>query len=165
MLDLIRSLHRDFGKSVILATHLLEDVDRVCDHLVLLDSGAVVAHGRIDELREHWKDRFRLRLDGDPTSFIDALGGAGGEVISREASPGSHVELVVRLPEGRRCRDVIELVASLGDRAAVLRSIGPDRERLGDLFRRIVVDRRAPLAGDSTGPSGDDGGRSRVATA
>jgi len=44
MLDLVRRLG-DFGISVVMATHILDDVERVCDHVVMLDRGRLVAAG------------------------------------------------------------------------------------------------------------------------
>ncbi|HEX6417935.1 MAG TPA: ABC transporter ATP-binding protein [Acidimicrobiales bacterium] len=41
-----------FGISVILATHLLDDVQRVCDHVVMIDAGRLVLAGPIDQLMQ-----------------------------------------------------------------------------------------------------------------
>ena len=41
MLNLIRRIAREFGISVVLSTHLMQDVERTCDNIVLLDSGRV----------------------------------------------------------------------------------------------------------------------------
>ena len=49
MLALVSRLH-DFGISVILATHLLDDVQRVCDQVVMIDAGRSVTAGRTDDL-------------------------------------------------------------------------------------------------------------------
>jgi len=51
MLDLIRRCGTEFGINVLLSSHLLEEVERVCDAVVILGSGRVVANGTIDELR------------------------------------------------------------------------------------------------------------------
>jgi ABC-2 type transport system ATP-binding protein len=51
MLELIRRIGKDFGISVILSSHLLEEVERVCDGIVILSAGAVVTTGRLDDLR------------------------------------------------------------------------------------------------------------------
>ena len=41
MLNLIRRIAREFGISVVLSTHLMQDVERTCDNIVLLDGGRV----------------------------------------------------------------------------------------------------------------------------
>jgi ABC-2 type transport system ATP-binding protein len=51
MLDLVARLG-GFGISVLLATHLLDDVQQVCDHVVMLDGGRLVVAGSTDALLE-----------------------------------------------------------------------------------------------------------------
>jgi ABC-2 type transport system ATP-binding protein len=51
MLTLIKRVGTEFGIAVILSSHLLEEVERVCDGVVILSGGAVVASGSLDELR------------------------------------------------------------------------------------------------------------------
>ena len=51
MLDLIRRLSSDFGMSVLLSSHLLDEVERTCPDVAILADGTVRATGSIDELR------------------------------------------------------------------------------------------------------------------
>jgi ABC-2 type transport system ATP-binding protein len=51
MLDLIRRCGTEFGINILLSSHLLEEVERVCDAVVILGGGHVVANGTIEELR------------------------------------------------------------------------------------------------------------------
>jgi len=51
MLTLIARIGTEFGIAVILSSHLLEEVERVCDAVVILSGGTVVAAGTLDELR------------------------------------------------------------------------------------------------------------------
>ena len=51
MLTLIRRIGTEFGIAVILSSHLLEEVERVCDSVLILSAGTVVASGTLDELR------------------------------------------------------------------------------------------------------------------
>ncbi|MEA3019964.1 MAG: type transport system ATP-binding protein, partial [Actinomycetota bacterium] len=51
MLTLIRRIGTEFGIAVILSSHLLEEVERVCDSVLILSAGTVVASGSLDELR------------------------------------------------------------------------------------------------------------------
>ena len=50
MLTLIGQISRDFSMNVVLSSHVLEEVERVCDHVVALDAGRLVACGPIGEL-------------------------------------------------------------------------------------------------------------------
>jgi ABC-2 type transport system ATP-binding protein len=51
MLGLIRRVGTEFGINVLLSSHLLDEVERVCDSAVILANGLVAAAGRLDELR------------------------------------------------------------------------------------------------------------------
>lgn len=50
MLALIRQISTDYGIDVLLSSHLLEEVERICDHVVALDAGRLIASGRLDDL-------------------------------------------------------------------------------------------------------------------
>ena len=50
MLVLIRRISVEFSIDVVLSSHLLEEVERICDHVVALDAGRLVASGRLDQL-------------------------------------------------------------------------------------------------------------------
>ncbi len=51
MLELIARVSAEYGINVLLSSHLLEEVERVCDSAVILGEGRVVAQGRLDELQ------------------------------------------------------------------------------------------------------------------
>ncbi|MGA9275339.1 ABC transporter ATP-binding protein [Ilumatobacter sp.] len=50
MLSIIVDVHRKFGIDVLLSSHVLEEVERVCDHVVALDAGRLIAQGSLAEL-------------------------------------------------------------------------------------------------------------------
>ncbi|HEY0524297.1 MAG TPA: ABC transporter ATP-binding protein [Stellaceae bacterium] len=70
--DLLRSLARN-GTGILLSTHLLDDVERLCDRITVISAGATVAEGTVHELAANAPDdaappqnadRYRLRLGG-----------------------------------------------------------------------------------------------------
>jgi ABC-2 type transport system ATP-binding protein len=71
MLDLVRRLG-SFGISVIMATHLLDDVQTTCDHVVMLDAGRLVAAGPTEELL-HTTGVVRVDVGGRGQELLDAL--------------------------------------------------------------------------------------------
>ena len=77
MLDLVHRLG-DFGISVVMATHILEDVQRVCDHVVMLDGGRLVASGQTDDLTAQTATVI-VEVDGAPRPLAVALEDAGLE--------------------------------------------------------------------------------------
>ncbi len=76
--QLIRTLS-DRGKTVLLTSHLLADVENICDRVVILYNGKVQSAGRVDELLRR-TDRLDISLAGDPAGGIEHL----RQVLRRE---------------------------------------------------------------------------------
>jgi ABC-2 type transport system ATP-binding protein len=69
-------LHRR-GKTIIFSTHQLEQVEELCEDMVLINKGQVVVQGNVREIkRQHGRNVARLTLDNDAdASWLDALDG------------------------------------------------------------------------------------------
>src|SRR5881398_2071866 len=96
MLDLLLTLSRDHGKSFILSTHLLGDVERVCDSVVILHLGKVLLQGSVTSLRTRRQDRYRLQLEGDRTAYLEELRHEGVRIME----DNDRGEIAVAVPEG-----------------------------------------------------------------
>ncbi|QXC63094.1 ABC transporter ATP-binding protein [Aquihabitans sp. G128] len=73
MLELIHRIGHEFGISVLLSSHLLEEVERICDAAVILSAGAVAASGSLDVLRGTGEG-LAVELDGTQDVIDAALG-------------------------------------------------------------------------------------------
>ncbi len=80
MLDLVRRLGT-FGISVIMATHLLDDVQTTCDQVVMLDAGRLVASGRTEALLET-TGFVRVDVAGRGEALLAALEGRGATLLA-----------------------------------------------------------------------------------
>ena len=134
MLNLIKELGTDHGKSVILSTHLLADVQAVCERVVVIAGGTVRGQGLVDELCAKRDDRFRIRIQGDGSRLKDDLLNEGVEFLG-ETVIG---EWKVRVPAGWSNLAFFKL-ADLNDCA--IRALVRDDETLEELFLRFVKDR------------------------
>jgi ABC-2 type transport system ATP-binding protein len=77
MLELIRDLAHNKGVNLILSSHLLPDVEFTCDHLIVLDKGAVATSGPIVTLKGPAGRVYEVRVKGPLAPFIAALEAAG----------------------------------------------------------------------------------------
>ena len=77
MLELIRDLAHNKGVNLILSSHLLPDVEFTCDHVVVVDKGAVATAGPIKALKGPRGRVYELRVKGDQAGFIAVLRGEG----------------------------------------------------------------------------------------
>jgi ABC-2 type transport system ATP-binding protein len=76
MLALIRRISTEFGIDVVLSSHLLEEVERVCDGVVILAGGRVAASGPLDEVRTGGRE-VAVDVVGDPAPLARSLQGHG----------------------------------------------------------------------------------------
>jgi ABC-2 type transport system ATP-binding protein len=84
MLELIRDLAHNKRVNLILSSHLLPDVEFTCDHVVVMDKGAVAAQGPIGELKGPAGRVFELRVKGELAPFLEVLRQAGLDCHSTE---------------------------------------------------------------------------------
>jgi ABC-2 type transport system ATP-binding protein len=72
--QLIRSLAADEGRTVFLSSHLLSEVEKVCDRAAIIDRGKVLEHGTIEELAGGQTGQLTIGCD-DPTAALEVLDG------------------------------------------------------------------------------------------
>ena len=150
MLNIIVQVNRNFGIDVMLSSHVLEEVERVCDHVVALAEGKLIAQG----------------------SMVDLAGASGGielELVEIADRPRSVDDVAARLVAagagvrrngtmlsvvGLSDDELFDLVArSVVDVGARIRRLGNHRRTLDDIFSD---DRTAtmPAAGRQPGEGG-----------
>jgi ABC-2 type transport system ATP-binding protein len=140
MLSIIVQVNRDFGIDVLLSSHVLEEVERVCDHVVVLDEGRLVAQGPLADLvGASGGVEVELVEVPDRPGAVDAVGerlrAAGLAVTSTGA-----VLSVTGRPDDELFDRVAEAVVGAGAR---LRRLGPRRHSLDDLFDDAAAGRPA----------------------
>ena len=81
MLQLITELANGYGKSIVLSSHILSDVEQVCEHVVLLERGKVLDAGSVKDLTSHETRALNLVLVGDPDALCDALTKLSGHEV------------------------------------------------------------------------------------
>ncbi len=129
MLDLVRQLSRDLGKSVVFSTHILQDVEAVCDSAVVMERGRIAAQGALKELTAGVEREFRLRVEPSTGDLLPGLQGLG-----RAESLGEG-RYAVWLPEDEPTNGVFEAARAAG---AAVRSLTLQRRTLEEVFLSAV---------------------------
>ena len=80
ILRLIGSLWSEFGISVVFSSHLLHDVERICDRVLIIANGRIVEHDTLAALKSRGRRVVELAPSGARDRFTSALGAAGMEV-------------------------------------------------------------------------------------
>jgi ABC-2 type transport system ATP-binding protein len=132
VLDMVAALR---GRTtVFFSTHILADVERVCDTIAIIDHGKVAAHAPIDELRLRRGGLHRLAVEVDePQRLAAALQGAAWLRAVEVAEDGG-LRLATDDLEAAQ-RELPALVARLG---LALRSLESDELSLEDVFVDLV---------------------------
>ena len=129
MLDLIERIHRQLGILVVLSSHILDDVERVCDYVVVLDGGQVVASQPLHVPDDDTAD-LHVRVDGDVEPFLRTLGEFGIEARPAGIEYTSDEFVIAR--RGERTLDAIrDAAATTG---SPLRLLRPATRSLEDLY-------------------------------
>jgi ABC-2 type transport system ATP-binding protein len=149
MLRLLEDLIAETGKSLILCTHLLGDVERLCEQIVVLHRGSAIRAGVLRELRQQTAGRFELAWQGDGLKFCQELLERGVEVAADGASPPS--QALVTTPSAWNTASFFELARASG---IVLTKLKPQEEDLEQLFFRLT-EYVAPASHPLKHPSGD----------
>jgi ABC-2 type transport system ATP-binding protein len=136
MLALIRRVRAELGVDVVVSTHLLGDVERVCDRVVMVHAGKVLAQGTVAELAGEAEPGFGVQLGENGEDVRAALGAAGLEV--RQVGD----ELLVRSQGGADTADRVRDVAAA--HGWPLRRLIPRAASLEEVFLRLAG--RAPDA-------------------
>ena len=127
MLELIRHVGREFGISIVISTHLMGDVERTCDAVVVLDAGRVLRTGAVSGLTEE-TETVLVDVVDDAGSLAAALRRRG---LAVERS-GNRLTLPDVSGEGYdTLRDAIVETGVLVYRLA------PERHTLADVFSPV----------------------------
>jgi len=129
MLALIRDISERRQMSLILCSHLLRDVEQVCENVIVFNQGRVAASGRISELTGPRRAVYDVRVKGDPAAFLTDLKDHGCEWREGEDS------YRVFLGDGAGPELIFRMARESGVQVRFLR---PGAETLEDVFLRAL---------------------------
>ncbi len=129
ILELARDLAHNKGMSLLFSSHLLPDVEAVCDHVLVLARGRLLAQGDIRDLKKAHEHTVEVRVKSDPAAFALRLKERGCLV-----APQGDL-LRVGLPEGGGSELVWHVAADCGEQVRHLR---PWRSTLEEVFLKAV---------------------------
>ena len=132
IIHLSRDLAHNKGMSLIFSSHLLPDVEAVCDYIVVLQGGRLLTQGTITELKQLHNQSYELRLKADPSVFAQRLTELGCTTRMREDV------LVVEVPAGQSAQFLWEAAAKNKQQ---IRYLKPRRSTLEDVFLDAVGSR------------------------
>ncbi len=139
---------RDQGKTIFLNSHLLSELETVCDRVAILVQGKVVLQGTLDELTADSR-RYEITIAGEAPAWATD----DDSIRVQSAADGQSVMVI----QGAEPDPVQPILDRLRQDQRVICAVKPVRETLEDLFMRAVTD---PATGKSMQPgalTGDTG--------
>lgn len=115
------------GSTIIFSTHRMEQVEEICDHIVLVNLGKKILDGSVQQVRNDFKEnKFSIQLHG----ITDAISAPSFEVIDQSAN-----KLTVRINEGFKSNDVLKYFI---DQQINIEGFNEILPSLNDIFIRLV---------------------------
>jgi ABC-2 type transport system ATP-binding protein len=135
----IRALIREVGaeRSVIISTHILPEVEMVCDHVQIIDKGKLVFNGSIDVLKKQRIGNKLLIGMHNPPSVDEMLKIAGVE--EAESLPGN----LMRIRFADHAAPAESIVQAAVNNGWGLHQIAPDQTSLEDVFVQLTYQEQA----------------------
>jgi ABC-2 type transport system ATP-binding protein len=129
MLHLIGDIVTLRGLSVVLCSHLLRDVEKVCESILVISGGAIRTQGRVEDLKKLDRDWYVVRVKGEIESFVAEVRSRGGEA---QAWPDAWR---VAVPAGATAAWIFEAASGCGTQIRHLRKA---EDTLEDIFLRAT---------------------------
>ena len=125
IIELARDLSHNKGMSLLFSSHLLPDVEAVCNHVIVLAAGKLLAQGEIAELKQVHSQSFEVRVKGELAPFANRLRSAACTV-------DEHADLLkVVLPAHESPQLIWRTAADAGEQ---IRHLRPQRSTLEEVF-------------------------------
>ncbi len=123
---------RKAGKTVLFTSHILSDVELLCDRVAIFHRGKVTAYGALSELLKPEVRRTEVELEEASEELVAALTELGA-TVAHEEGRGSARRVRVTMPGDEGAKRVLELALAKGARIV---EVHEKRETLEDLFLR-----------------------------
>jgi ABC-2 type transport system ATP-binding protein len=138
----MRALIRDLaaqGITVLLSSHLLPEVEELCNRVAIIREGRVAYEGSLAELRQQAGSGYRLRTTDDERARRVCAAQAGIEEIAADPHGGLHFRATEE-------RAVGELSLALAESGALVLELSPRQATLEDLFFKLTEGVESPDA-------------------
>jgi ABC-2 type transport system ATP-binding protein len=129
LIQLAQDLSRNKGISLLYSSHLLPDVEAVCEHVIVMGKGKVLTQGKIAELKTAQEIAYDVRVKTDQDRFGERLRELGCQTALNDDT------LRISLPEGKNERFVWELAANESFQIRYLRL---HRSTLEEVFLKAI---------------------------
>lgn len=120
------------GSTIIFSTHRMEQVEEICDHIVLMNLGRKILDGTVGDIKQQFKEnKFSIKLSEIPASLVQSP----FEITEQKANA-----LTVKIREGYRSNDVLQYLLQQN---LTIESFNEVLPSLNDIFINLVEGTKA----------------------
>jgi len=126
--SLIRRLRDELGLTIVLSSHLLHEVEQICNRVAIIDAGKLLYQGAtVDLIQQHQVVRLRVNRIADA---LDLLASQCDLAVRRNGDESLHLEI------GEE--EIPPIVSLLVEKGFEIREITPERQTLEQVFLRLT---------------------------
>jgi ABC-2 type transport system ATP-binding protein len=129
ILELVHSLWQTYGITVVLSSHLLNDVDRLCEQIIIIARGRVLVHDTLENLKARNRRSAEVVIDG---RYQELQAACASRQWACEPLPNGHVKIA------HQCASLNPLLALLHERKLAPLEIIPSPNALEETFVRAL---------------------------
>ncbi|MBC7850118.1 MAG: ABC transporter ATP-binding protein [Chitinophagaceae bacterium] len=116
------------GSSIIFSTHRMEQVEEICDHIILMNKGQKILDGTVKGVKQQYKENlFSIGFESQPSIIT---GNSAFDVVGRKEH-----ELVVKIKDDHKPNDVLQHFLNQNQSITSFQELLPS---LNDIFIRLV---------------------------
>lgn len=130
MLQLIREIRDSGDTHIVVASHLLQDIESICDEVLVLKEGRIAKYCNLEEERRSNRQFLLMQIRGNEDEFVKGLRNLGCEV----ALPNRR-RIKAIIPDGIEISQLYELAEKL---SVQIRNLDYKRDSLEDIFLRAM---------------------------
>jgi len=130
MIQLLKDIRKEGSVRLLISSHLLRDIDEICDEVLILKNGRIAALCNIEAERRSNRSFMELETVGATEQFSVSIRGLGCECA---CFPGGRIKLVI--PDSIEVRDLYVIASEQG---VQIRRMNQRRDSLEDIFLRAM---------------------------
>ena len=138
MLNLIADVGRSRDVTVILSSHLLPDVQHVCERVIMVQHGQIVEDNTIEALTAPRDRQYEVQVHGERSAFLRAVADLGGTCVQQK-----NELLLLELPDGARADLLFQAAKNANTQ---IRYLEPAKSSLAEVFMTAM---NKPSTGDA----------------
>ncbi|MAT14202.1 MAG: ABC transporter ATP-binding protein [Planctomyces sp.] len=135
LMEILQAL-QDLGKTIFISSHILKELEELCDSVTIIDRGRIKYSGTIDELRDHGHENiaYRIQITNGEADPIETLLGIEGVVSAIKV--GNSRAIRVTLDDGRLSAN--QLLSELISRNITINSFEKEQRQLNQAFMDLT---------------------------